>query len=160
MATRLPIVVDPGVGLRQIATGDSIPVAAGGTGATDAAGARTNLGIGNVENKSSSQIRGELTSSDITTALGYTPAAGAGAIYTATIDFGSNPVTAKSFQIANASVTTTNKVIAMANPDSDEYEMDGLLCSGYCKVNGTITLFVTAVPGPIRGIRKIIYWLG
>lgn len=32
-----------------------------------------NIGLGNVENKSSSTIRGELTKSNVTTALGYTP---------------------------------------------------------------------------------------
>ena len=36
--------------------------------------ARTNLGLGNVENKSSATIRSELTSSNVTTALGFTPA--------------------------------------------------------------------------------------
>lgn len=35
--------------------------------------ARSNLGLGNVENKSSATIRGELTSSNVTTALGFTP---------------------------------------------------------------------------------------
>jgi len=39
--------------------------------------ARTNLGIGNVENKSASTILGELTSSNVTTALGFTPATAA-----------------------------------------------------------------------------------
>ena len=34
---------------------------------------KANIGLENVENKSSSTIRGELTSSNITTALGYTP---------------------------------------------------------------------------------------
>lgn len=32
-----------------------------------------NIGLGNVENKSSSTIRGELTKANVTTALGYTP---------------------------------------------------------------------------------------
>jgi hypothetical protein len=32
-----------------------------------------NIGLGNVENKSSATIRGELTSSNVTTALGFTP---------------------------------------------------------------------------------------
>lgn len=35
--------------------------------------ARTNIGLGNVENKSSSTIRSEITSSNVTTALGFTP---------------------------------------------------------------------------------------
>jgi hypothetical protein len=39
----------------------------------NAATARTNLGLGNVENKSSATIRGELSFSNVTTALGFTP---------------------------------------------------------------------------------------
>jgi hypothetical protein len=38
-----------------------------------ASAARTNLGLGNVENKSSATIRGELTSGNVTGALGFTP---------------------------------------------------------------------------------------
>lgn len=34
---------------------------------------KANLGLGNVENKSSATIRGEITSSNVTTALGFTP---------------------------------------------------------------------------------------
>ena len=34
---------------------------------------KSDLGLGNVENKSSAQIRGEITSANVTTALGYTP---------------------------------------------------------------------------------------
>ena len=34
---------------------------------------KANLGLGNVENKSSATIRGELTKANVTTALGYTP---------------------------------------------------------------------------------------
>lgn len=39
----------------------------------NAVSARTNLGLGNVENKSSATIRGEITSGNVTTALGFTP---------------------------------------------------------------------------------------
>lgn len=35
---------------------------------------KSSIGLGNVENKSSATIRGEITSSNVTTALGYTPA--------------------------------------------------------------------------------------
>lgn len=35
---------------------------------------KANIGLGNVENKSSATIRGEITSSNVTTALGFTPA--------------------------------------------------------------------------------------
>jgi hypothetical protein len=51
----------------------TVTIEHGGTGATTASGARTNLGLGNVENKSSATIRGELTKANVTTALGYTP---------------------------------------------------------------------------------------
>jgi len=40
---------------------------------TNATTARTNLALGNVENKSSATIRSEINSSNVTTALGYTP---------------------------------------------------------------------------------------
>lgn len=44
----------------------------------NAATARSNLGIGNVENKSSATIRSEITSGNVTGALGYTPVNKAG----------------------------------------------------------------------------------
>jgi hypothetical protein len=50
-----------------------MPVELGGTASSTASGARTNLGLGNVENKSSATIRSELTSTNVTTALGFTP---------------------------------------------------------------------------------------
>lgn len=85
---------------------------------------------------------------------------GGGGISTATtvnIDFGTVPVYSKAFQIADATALTGDKFIAVAAPDSDEYEMDGLLCSAYCAVAGTITLFVQAQPGPLSGVRKVTY---
>jgi hypothetical protein len=50
-----------------------LPLERGGTGKTNAADARAALGLGNVENKSSASIRGELTKANVTSALGYTP---------------------------------------------------------------------------------------
>ena len=46
---------------------------AGLTGTIAASELKTNLGLGNVENKSSATIRGELTASNVLTALGSTP---------------------------------------------------------------------------------------
>lgn len=40
----------------------------------------SNIGLGNVENKSSATIRGELTSQNVTDALGYTPGTGNGTV--------------------------------------------------------------------------------
>ncbi len=43
-----------------------------------------NIGLGNVENKSSATIRGELTKDNVTAALGYTPSSESGAAETVT----------------------------------------------------------------------------
>ena len=48
----------------------------------DAAAARTTIGLGSVENKSSATIRGELTGGNVTAALGFTPANKAGESFT------------------------------------------------------------------------------
>ena len=44
---------------------------------------KDNIGLGNVENKSSATIRGELTAANVTNALGYTPSAGIANVYQA-----------------------------------------------------------------------------
>ena len=56
-------------------SGGALSVAKGGTGATTASAARAALGLGNVENKSSSAIREELTRANVEAALaGKAPA--------------------------------------------------------------------------------------
>ena len=52
---------------------DTVPVSKGGTGAANAEGARLNLGLQYVENKSSATIRGEITAANIENALGFEP---------------------------------------------------------------------------------------
>lgn len=75
---------------------------------------KSSIGLGNVENKSSATIRGELTSSNVTTALGFTP-------YNAT-----NP---------NGYTTNTGTVTSVKVQGSN-----GLTGSGTVTTSGTITL--------------------
>ena len=75
---------------------------------------KSSIGLGNVENKSSATIRGELTSSNVTTALGFTP-------YNAT-----NP----NGYTANTGTVTSVKVQGS----------NGLTGSGTVTTSGTITL--------------------
>lgn len=90
-----PLVIGTTGGKQQIQAGDFIPLSAGGTGAVDAAGAKVNLALDQVENKSSAAIRSELTSANVTQALGFTPAsqaaAGGGVKGTTTVNFGNTP---------------------------------------------------------------------
>lgn len=66
----LPYASDPDV------VGDYVPTTRTVNGhalSADVTVTKTDLGLGNVENKSSATIRGELTKANVTTALGYTP---------------------------------------------------------------------------------------
>lgn len=61
MTTKYPLVLN-GTTIQELQSGDTIT----GLSASD-------VGLGNVENKSSTTIRGEITSGNVTAALGYTP---------------------------------------------------------------------------------------
>ena len=66
----LPYASDPDI------VGDYVPTTRTVNGhalSADVTVTKTDLGLGNVENKSSATIRGELTKANVTTALGYTP---------------------------------------------------------------------------------------
>lgn len=59
---------------KELMNADSVAtIAQGGTGATTAAAARTALNLGNVENKSASEINDGMTATQVKTSLGYTP---------------------------------------------------------------------------------------
>jgi hypothetical protein len=81
----------------------------------------------------------------------------------AEIDFGTKPVTAKSFTITDASVSAASKIqvspssaTANGRAGTDDMEWDGLILSASGNV-GSINLNVVAVPGPVVGKRKIYY---
>lgn len=67
---------------------------------------------------------------------------------------------AKSFTFSDASAFTNSKIIMVPAPDSDEYEMDNFVCAAYCATNGTITAYITAIPGPVTGTRTFNYTIG
>ena len=92
--------------------------------------ARTNLGLGNVENKSSATIRGEISSSNVTTALGYTP-------YNATNPSGYitssalTPYALLSGAAFTGNVTTTGNVgIGTASPTTKLTVNNGAITAG------------------------------
>jgi hypothetical protein len=61
------------VGLANVTNDAQLKIASNLSDLNNAATARTNIGLGSVENKSSATIRGELTSTNVTTALNFTP---------------------------------------------------------------------------------------
>lgn len=75
-------------------------------------------------------------------------------------DFGPNLIKSKSFTFSLPSAVPTSKFLFTPAPDSDEYEFDNFIISGYCKVAGTVIVYITAVPGPVRGLRKFNYIVG
>lgn len=78
---------------------------------------------------------------------------------TSTVNFGQIPVFSKTFTITDADAVTTSKIYMLADPDSDEYEMDSIAVHAYCATNGTITCYANFHPGPIVGSRKFIYMI-
>ena len=90
---------------------------------------KSDVGLGNVENKSSSTIRSELTKSNVTTALGYTPPT---VNTTYTFESGTNKFT----------VTPLNgEAIDVSVTPSIENNITGSGASGYiAKFNGTNTI--------------------
>lgn len=83
-----------------------------------------------------------------------------------TLDFGSNPIKSKKFTFAADGATTSSKIMfvpsasTVAGRSSDELEMDNFTCAAVCKVNGTIEVYISAIPGPVKGQYKFNYILG
>lgn len=80
------------------------------------------------------------------------------------LDFGSTPVSSKTFTVAEASATTGSKIMVFAHPSTangafggDELEMDPISISGVCNTNGFITFYAAASQGPVSGSRNFHY---
>jgi hypothetical protein len=88
--------------------------------------ARTNLSLGNVENKSSATIRGEITSGNVTTALGFTPANAASLAAVAT---------------SGSYLDLTNKPTLFSGAYADLTGKPTLFSGAYADLTGKPTLF-------------------
>ena len=92
---------------------------------------KSDLSLGNVENKSSETIRGEITKANVTTALGYTP------LETAPAYTGSNGVSVSNHNITNTGVRsvkegTTNGTISVnTNGTTADVKVAGINTAAY-----------------------------
>lgn len=80
--------------------------------------------------------------------------------YQVTLDFGTSAVYAKQFVITTVPVIAGIKVIMTPSGESDEYEMDGLICAAKATNTDEITAYVRAVPGPVSGNRTFNLFIG
>lgn len=101
-----------------------------------------NIGLGNVENKSSATIRGELTKANVTTALGYTPP---------TIGKTSSDAAAGNTVIADPNARTisagTSSAYSVTNLTSDHVVAAWRFSGGYSENNPPADITVTTANG-------------
>lgn len=109
---------------RYDATGTAAALVDDLSGVTNATTARANLGLGNVENKSSATIRGELTSGNVTGALGYTPVNKAGDTMTGPLSL-SAALRAGAGNTATVAGTTFSNTLAAATGTNRVVNFDG-----------------------------------
>ena len=90
---------------------------------------KSDVGLGNVDNKSSATIRSELTASNVTTALGYTPAGWTVLSLTKTVSTSGNTT----YTFSNANIKTTSTI--------DVYtDVFGYMPSAITTSNGSCTV--------------------
>ncbi len=80
------------------------------------------------------------------------------ATYNVAVNFGTQPVDSRFFQITSITgITTSNKVTAAPSAvDGDELECDMLDCAAFVSAANTIDLYVNSYPGPVTGIRNLV----
>lgn len=101
---------------------------------------KANIGLGNVENKSSATIRGELTASNVTDALGYTPSAASNA-YQAVGD--GSTTTISDGVIELVPLKSTGAVISGSGMSVSTYGIK-VSSAGVYRITGSVYLYAPA----------------
>jgi len=114
---------------------------------TNVVSARSNLGLGNVENKSSAAIRSELTSGNVTSALGFTPynAASLSADLAPYLLSATASSTYQPILVSGASIKTVNGQSVLG---SGNIQIDGGVTSFNART-GAVTLSSSDVTGAL-----------
>jgi len=99
---------------------------------TNATTARTNIGLGNVDNKSSATIRGEITSGNVTTALGFTPTANTGTITSVT---GTAPIASSGGTTPAISISAATNMAAGSMSAIDKGKIDAITVTSGVNLN-------------------------
>ena len=99
---------------------------------TNTTTAKTNLGLGNVDNKSSSTIRGEITSTNVTTALGFTPTANTGTITSVT---GTSPIASSGGTTPAISISAATNAAAGSMSATDKGKIDNITITSAVNLN-------------------------
>lgn len=150
-------------------TGDTGPQGPGG--ATGAAGATGPAGATGAQGPQG--IQGDVGPTGATGATGPQGATGphgpqgiqgpqgdpgtATAFIAAVLPLGSTGVFGGTASLSVPAALTSQKIIAT---DADADDMDGLILSATCPVNGTVRLNYIAIPGPVAGDRNILLSIG
>lgn len=120
---------------------------------SSASAARINLGLGDVENKSSATIRSELTSSNVTTALGFTP-------YSAANPAGYITSSDLAPYLTTASASSTYQTILVSGTSIKTVNGVSVLGSGNIQIDGGVTSFNTRTGAVTLGSGDVTAALG
>lgn len=107
----------------------------------------------------------QIQTGDVIDPAFYTGGGGGGAtIHTASVDFGSVPVSVKRFSVGHSGATTSQKVMVQVLPtssDVDEYEWEPVNAQGFVSATNVVDVIISTLNpgGLLSGIKTIGYQL-